>query len=307
MPLPTAALPSGAGRDARAALAALREELARRGWDRERPAPVVLELLAHLTLSLVGVACFLVADTLLVRVLALLASTAGSLGVATNTHTASHYATSRRRSLNELLTYFGYPFFLGLSATYWWHKHLVIHHPSPNVIGVDGDMDLSPWFAVTKREVRRSRGLLRFYYRHLQWLLFPPLVALNGFNMQASGFRHLARMITDPGRRRIAHWLDLVTLAAHLAVFGALPLCWFPLPRVLGFNALRIGLLGCAMFAVFAPGHFPAEAVCIDKKGRPFPPWLLQTATTLNFDRAASWAPSARGCSIRSSTISSPR
>ncbi len=283
MTFPTTVLASGAVRDPRLALAALRDEIARRGWDRECAAPVVLELVAHLTLSLVGVACFLVADTQLVRVLALLASTAGSLGVATNTHTASHYATSRRRALNELLTYFGYPFFLGLSATYWWRKHLLIHHPSPNVIGVDDDMDLSPWFAVTEREVRLSRGLRRFYYRHVQWLLFPPLVALNGFNMQAAGLKHLARTITDPRRRRIVHWLDLVALAAHLAVFIVLPLWWFPLPRVLGFNGLRIGLLGCAMFAVFAPGHFPAEAVCVDKKGRPFPTWLLQTTTTLNF------------------------
>jgi hypothetical protein len=32
--------------------------------------------------------------------------------------------------------------FLGLSATYWWHKHVVLHHPAPNVVGVNGDADL---------------------------------------------------------------------------------------------------------------------------------------------------------------------
>jgi fatty acid desaturase len=203
--------------------------------------------------------------------------------VATNTHTASHYATGRGRFLNELITYLGYPFFVGLSATYWWHKHLVVHHPSPNVVGVDDDIDLAPWFALTRREVRRSGSLLRFYYRHVQWLIFPPLVALNGFNMQVSGLRHLAGVVRDPRRRRGAHGLDLLALAGHVLVFFVLPLYWFSLPRVLAFNALRIVLIGCAMFAVFAPGHFPAEAVCVDKKGRPFPSWLLQTAATLNF------------------------
>ena len=43
----------------------------------------------------------------------MIVSTAASLGVATNTHTSSHYATSEKRWLNELLTFFGYPVFLG--------------------------------------------------------------------------------------------------------------------------------------------------------------------------------------------------
>jgi fatty acid desaturase len=267
----------------RAAFLALKREIASQGWDRERAAPVVLELVAHLTLSLVGIACLVAADSLLVRALGLLASTAGSLGVATNTHTSSHYATSRLRRVNEALTYFGYPFFVGMSATYWWHKHLVVHHPSPNVIGVDDDIDLSPWFAMTEPELSQSRGARRFYYRHLQWLVFPPTVALNGFNMQASGLRYLARLIQDPRRRRTAHWLDLAMLAAHVVVFFVVPLLWFPVWRVLAFNCVRIALLGYAMFAVFAPGHFPAEAVRLDKQGQPCPPWLLQTGATLNF------------------------
>ena len=32
-----------------------------------------------------------------------------------------------------LLTFFGYPIFVGMSACYWWHKHVVVHHPAPNV------------------------------------------------------------------------------------------------------------------------------------------------------------------------------
>ncbi len=63
------------------------------------------------------------------------------MGVGTNTLTSTHYGTSDKRWLNEALSYFEYPMFLGLSATYWWHKHVVLHRPAPNVIGVDSGAD----------------------------------------------------------------------------------------------------------------------------------------------------------------------
>jgi len=113
------------------------------------------------------------------------------MSVATDTHTSSDYATSARRWVNEFLTFFGYPLFLGLSACHWWRQHVVLHHPAPNVIGTDNDVDLEPWFARTRDEVERSTGLRRIYYEKLQWLVFPFAVAFIGFNMQASGWRAL--------------------------------------------------------------------------------------------------------------------
>ncbi len=116
-----------------------------------------------------------------VRVLGILISTFGCMGVGTNTHTSTHYGTSDKRWVNEALSYFGYPMFLGLSATYWWHKHVVLHHPAPNVVGVDSDADLLPWFAITADEVHASSGLRRFYYEHLQFWLFPLALAAERF------------------------------------------------------------------------------------------------------------------------------
>jgi hypothetical protein len=91
------------------------------------------------------------------------------------THTSSHYATSERRWVNEALTFFGYPFFLGLSATFWWNKHVVVH-PAPNVIDVDDDADFMPWLALTDRDLGRT-GSWRRFYQHLQWWLFPIVLA----------------------------------------------------------------------------------------------------------------------------------
>jgi len=268
--------------EAAAALRRLQAQLETQGLSRKAPAAVLVELLACLALCLAGIVLFLVSEGPLVRACGMLVSTAGSLGVATNTHTSSHQATSRRPWLNELLTYFGCPFFLGFSATYWWHKHLALHHPTPNVVGRDQDMDLWPWFALTEQEVSRAAGLRRSYYERWQWLAFPLLVALNGFNMQRAGLAHLAGAWRS-GRFRRAHLVDAAALWAHLVAWVAVPALWFPLPDVVGFYLLRIGLLGYAMFAVFAPGHYPAEAARVELPAARSDLALLQTSTTLNF------------------------
>jgi linoleoyl-CoA desaturase len=183
----------------------LRRDFARRGWYRTATGRIVRELLLHMAIALIGVATFLLCDHPTLRALGLLICTYGSIGVGTNSHTSSHYATSEKRWVNEALTYLGYPFFLGLSATLWWHKHVVLHHPAPNVIGVDGDADLSPWFAMTEAEVQASRGVRRFYYEHLQFRLFPLALAFNGFAMQLTGWRHLIGRLLDSQQRKRAH------------------------------------------------------------------------------------------------------
>jgi linoleoyl-CoA desaturase len=264
-------------------LAPLYEEFVKRGWHRKVTARILLELLINLFISLAGMVIFLAWENPFVRVCGIIVSTAGSIGVGTNTHTSSHYATSNKRWVNESLTYFGYPCFLGLSATYWWHKHLAIHHLAPNVIGVDEDADLSPWFAMTEAEAARGGRLRRFYYAKLQWIIFPLLVSVNGFNMQKSGFSYLIRMLSDQQTRKKAHWIDLAALLLFFAIWVVVPLFYYPLMNVVGFYILRISLIGYAMFAVFAPGHLPGEAVRFSKDQRGIDRILLQTAASMNF------------------------
>jgi len=252
------------------------------GWLEKAQGRLLTELGVHLALHLGGIALFLAVDHLLVRAAALLLSTYGGLGLATNTHTSSHYATCRSLKLNRALTYFGYTLFFGTSASYWWNKHCVVHHPAPNVMEVDDDADLMPFFALNERELAESRGLARLFYR-VQWILIPLVLALNTFFTEYQGYRYLLPILADPRRRRSRHWVDLGVLALHLVVWIAMPMLFFSPGRVLAFYALRNALMGYAMFVAFAPAHFPADAVFLDKSQLASDYVLRQTATTVNF------------------------
>src|SRR6516225_4644618 len=137
-------------------LATLRRELEPYAIDKKATVTVLAELCLHLLVTAAGILLASLSARLWVQGLGLLLATLGSMGVATNTHTSSHKATSEHAWLNDLLTYFGYPLFSHLSATYWWRNHF-IHHGRPNVLGVDEDADLAPWFLLTDDELRRAR------------------------------------------------------------------------------------------------------------------------------------------------------
>jgi linoleoyl-CoA desaturase len=263
--------------------AVLRDELQARGWARKRPARVVTELLLHLAVTGAGIAVIVMTDTLLARVAGLALSVLGSIGVGSNSHTSSHYATSDRRWVNETLTYFGLPFFLQLSATYWWHKHVARHHRTPNVVGLDGDIDFRPWFVVTMDEPVWGASALRRRYYSLQWLVVPFAISLNGFCSQLWGWRHLVEVLADPRRRRRAHFIDLALLLLHWVVWVVLPAAYVAVGDVVTFYVARHILLGYGFFVVLAPAHFPAEAVCVRSPGRERDFVRLQTATTVNF------------------------
>ncbi|MBZ5607500.1 MAG: fatty acid desaturase [Acidobacteriia bacterium] len=262
----------------------LRNEFGRRGWDRKATARIVFELLAHVTIALAGMVIFMLSHNLALEALGLLISAFGCMGVGTNTHTSTHYGTSDKRWLNEALSYFGYPMFVGLSATFWWHKHVVLHHPAPNVVGVDSDADLLPWFAITANEVHASSGFRRFYHRRLQFWLFPLALAVNCISIQMSGWVYLLGMLRHPKRRKSAHWIDAGALVLHYVLWIGVPLLFWPLPAVAAFYGLRAILLGYAMYAVLAPGHFPAEAQrTTDEVRRAADFFEVQTAGTVSF------------------------
>jgi len=72
-------------------LAELREQIIARGWNRKATGRVVAELLINLVVALVGIWMFVAWHGLVLRTCAILISTAGSMGISTNTHTSSHY------------------------------------------------------------------------------------------------------------------------------------------------------------------------------------------------------------------------
>ena len=262
-------------------LVALRKELEARGYFRRATRQVLGELALFVFITVVCLVVFIAWDNFVIRAASLVVMTLSTLGVTTNTHTSSHYATSDRRRLNEILTYFGYPFFVGFSATYWWQKHVVVHHPAPNVIGVDDDVNLLPFFALNTGELEGISRLKRLYYRE-QWVVIPFAIFLNTFNLEVAGWRHLIRALCDPTERRQAHWIDLSALLLQWVVWIVLPMLFFPPAQVLLFYLLRRSLFSYALFAAFVPAHFPSEALFVDKGSKDVDVVLLQTATTVN-------------------------
>lgn len=264
----------------RTAFRELRAEIARHGWTRKPTRRTVLELGAHLATMTGGIALSAVATGTIAYGIGIILATAGMMGVASNTHTSSHHATSDRRWINEALTLFGCSFVLGLSATYWWDKHLK-HHAAPNVHGDDEDASFAPWFALTDREVNAAGRAGRTYYRHVQCFVFPIAIALNAPNMQKNGVVFLCQEIRRRHGRRMVLWLDALGLAGHFGLNTALPYylwgCWGLAPY-----ALRLIAFSYAMFAFFGPAHLPGEAVAMERaptmRGLPF---LL--AATVNF------------------------
>lgn len=268
-------------------LDALRAEFRARGWDRPATGRVLVEMALHLLVMFGGSALFFMSSGWALKALGIVLAAVGSFGVATNTHTASHRATSSSRRFDSVLTYLGYPFLLGMGATYWHHKHVVVHHRAPNVYGVDDDIDVGPLFAILEPQRRDARGLLRGWYA-VQWLFVPLAIGFNAFNMAWTSLRFLTSRLSDPKRRRLAHVLDVAALLAHAAVFGALLAAGLDPVEVLVFFVLRLVLLGYLLFAAFAPAHMPEEAVCLDARGRGREDYVAAVAaTSLNFRAGA--------------------
>lgn len=264
-------------------LAELQREFVRRGFTQKATGRILIELAIHFLIALSGLAVVVFTSNLYAHAAGLLVSTFGLIGLATNTHTSTHFASSNRRWLNELLAFFGYPFCLALGATFWWRKHVDLHHSAPNVIGVDEDADLLPWFALTERDVAGSHGLKRWYFEHVQWWIFPIALAGNGFQMQLAGWTHLFRILPHRELRKREHWLDLLAMSLHYVFWVVLPCLFFPVSHVLLLYALRIILGGYVLYAVVGPGHLPAEAARVDRAPSDDEYMLQQTACTVNY------------------------
>lgn len=84
--------------------------------------------------------------------------------------------------------------------------------------------------------------------------------------------------------RKSTHWIDLSAMVLHYVIWIGVPLLFWPLAAVGGFYILRSILLGYAMYAILAPGHFPAEAQRMTDEalhGADF--FTVQTSGTVSF------------------------
>jgi fatty acid desaturase len=264
------------------ALAELRRHIRREGLERPSPVLALAVLAFHLAVMLGGIAVFVASNTLWVDVVAMFMSTYGALGTGMTGHNASHQAVTGSRRLDRILMYFTMAFLNGVAATYWRKKHVQLHHAGPNNIGIDTDIELWPYFALSEDEVTRANRWQRKLFAIQHWV-FPAAINLILVNLQCYGIRHLAGELRRPGgwRREIA--ADIVCLCAHLVAFLLVPMLFWPVASVLGFFLLRQSLISFAMFVSVAPAHFPAEAKLVKMETAQLSPVACQIYTTLNF------------------------
>ncbi|WP_205633863.1 fatty acid desaturase family protein [Labilithrix luteola] len=267
--------------DTRAEMLALRKVLREQGYFDKPTGRHVASWGAHVVVALVALLVVCIARAWAVRAGALVVTTFSFLCLATIGHTASHGGLSKRSVVNDVVLYFTYPFLLGLSARYWMKSHVIIHHPAPNRVGVDRDCDLRPIFALNEEHAHASSSIGRAY-RRVQGLLLPILLPFNGFGIQVQAWRALLGELFADGLKPRAV-LDLACLFAHVVVFVVMPCLWLGPEKALLIHAARISIIGMALFAVLAPGHYPAQAACVGPAidGEDFA--FRQAIATVNF------------------------
>jgi len=120
-------------------------------------------------------------------------------------HDGSHGAYSNSKAINSLMA--TTLDLIGGSSYLWRIKHNLIHHHSPNIIGVDTDIDIGPLGYLPPD--RPLNGIHRFQFLYL-WLLYGFLAAKWQF---FDDFRDLIRgrigscRVSPPGRWELARLL----------------------------------------------------------------------------------------------------
>jgi linoleoyl-CoA desaturase len=262
--------------------ATLSAELKRQGWFRKATGRLMMEFAFHLATFALGIVIAINAANAWIWIAGVAVSAIGATGISTNTHTSAHFATSDRRWFNLLMAWIGYPILGQFSISYWWKKHNRGHHRVPNVIGVDKDCDFMPLFAYCDADVAGKGPAARLYFKY-QGAFLPILVLIHGFNIQTYDWRYLFRVLRDPGRRRLLHWMDVVGLSLHWVLWVIIPALFYPLLYVVLFHVVHRAMFGVAMFVMFAPAHYPAEAIAVNPSELEKDPLLLQTAATVDF------------------------
>jgi linoleoyl-CoA desaturase len=241
-------------------LAALRAEFRRRGFYAPASVRVSFQWAYNLVLSLGGIVGWWLIDAWWLAGVSILISTLGMSGIGTLAHSAAHGAAFAGRRANLLFAYFGFPFMLMISLSYWRRKHNGQHHPNPNVVGMDEDCNLMPFFAMSEEEVLTAGKVRRFYYRHLQGWLFPLAVTFNVFNMQRASWADVITRLLRGRSGQASDWLDIANLSAHVVVWILAPCLLLSPGQAMLLYFVRFGLLGHFAFFILAPAHFPAEA-----------------------------------------------
>jgi linoleoyl-CoA desaturase len=172
-------------------------------------------------------------------------------------HDANHGAFSRSRRLNRVVGFSGD--LLGGSSWLWRAKHNTLHHASPNVMGVDTDIEQMPFARLAPnqpwRRWHRAQHLYLWFlygFMALSWLL------VSDTRTVISG-RHGDHVL--PRRPK---FLEVATIVGgkvlHLTWAVVVPLLFCPAWAVLAFYLACSWCVGFALAVMFQIAHCVEEA-----------------------------------------------
>jgi fatty acid desaturase len=193
-------------------------------------------------------------------------------------HEGSHRSFSASPVRNDLVAYFTFALFGGLSTLYWREKHDRLHHGHPNVEGVDPDIKPFP-FVSSRGDHERCGPLARWFQRTLQRWAFWPMATLMAIGMRRASIVHLVSYARRNGGRDRAWWTEVSCLALHYAGWLVIPsLIWGPL-HALALYAALWGAVGVCLALVFAPAHMGLPVTDGQQHD-----WIHQLETTRNLE-----------------------
>ncbi len=230
-------------------------------------------LLSVVVLCLVAVGHFgLIAAFVAIPVAAVFATSVAMFG-----HEGSHRSFSKSPFRNNLINYFAFPLFSGLSTLYWREKHDRLHHGHPNVEGVDPD--IRPWpFASSIGDHERSGPVARWIQRNAQSWAFWPASLLMAVGMRRSSMISVTQYARKKGYDG-AWFADVACLVAHYTLWVVVPsLIWGPLIGLLVYSSIW-ALVGTMLALVFLPAHVGLPIVHEQNHD-----WMHQLETTQNLE-----------------------
>ncbi len=202
-------------------------------------------------------------------------------------HDANHnafFATSSKR-LSRANRLVGWSMFaLGADANRWLYRHNTLHHGSPNVVGLDSDINLGPL-------ARLAPFQRRYFWHRIQHLYLWPLYSVTVLEIM---FNDVATLVgVSRHHRRSRSRLSeavvaVLTKVGFLALMLGLPVLTHPL-WVVALGALGVVLVvGFVLGVVFQSAHVVEGAEFAEAGSRPPYQWHeWQVRSSIDFSHGS--------------------
>jgi len=173
-------------------------------------------------------------------------------------HEAAHRQVFESGKANELSGRILADFFVGMSYSWWMHKH-TRHHGNPNTDTKDPDIE--PDFIVfQEKDAAPLTGVAAWFTRRQGWFFLPALL-LEGINL------HRLAYSTVFSRKKVdKRALSIVLLSVRNVAYLSVLFYFLPIGMAFAFLGVQLAIFGLYMGTSFAPNHIGMRILPADSK-----------------------------------------